>query len=271
MRVEQQSQNIIDVVKQSIGPEEKSGAVLSQYTTGAAGAAVEKSSVSDNAKSVNLKDATYAKPAAEDKQTVAEEIEASATLDVEERKNQMAVLSNTTSPEDYAKMQEDGFSLDDTTTNTIVTETDKIKAQLAKAGVDISFFGDDLDYEQMAAITGSEALARQLAQAMKEADLPCTEENVRGVMEALSLAQTLQTPGDGAVKYMLDNGTALIGQAALQDTMKDIIVDAIGALVMSTVGYISLKYKKGWVEKLTIRFHVKKPEKNGKTKKGKDE
>ena len=79
MRVEQQSQNIIDVVKQSIGPEEKSGAVLSQYTTGAAGAAVEKSSVSDNAKSVNLKDATYAKPAAEDKQTVAEEIEASAT------------------------------------------------------------------------------------------------------------------------------------------------------------------------------------------------
>ena len=200
MRVEQQSQNIIDVVKQSIGPEEKSGAVLSQYTTGAAGAAVEKSSVSDNAKSVNLKDATYAKPAAEDKQTVAEEIEASATLDAEERKNQMAVLSNTTSPEDYAKMQEDGFSLDDTTTNTIVTETDKIKAQLAKAGVDISFFGDDLDYEQMAAITGSEALARQLA------DLPCTEENVRGVMEALSLAQTLQTPGDGAVKYMLDNG-----------------------------------------------------------------
>ena len=47
MRVEQQSQNIIDVVKQSIGPEEKSGAVLSQYTTGAAGAAVEKSSVSE--------------------------------------------------------------------------------------------------------------------------------------------------------------------------------------------------------------------------------
>ena len=78
---------------------------------------------------MNLKNATYAKPAAEDKQTVAEEIEASATLDAEERKNQMAVLSNTTSPEDYAKMQEDGFSLDDTTTNTIVTETDKIKAQ----------------------------------------------------------------------------------------------------------------------------------------------
>ena len=52
--------------------------------------------------------------------------------------------------------------------------------------------------------------------------------------------------GTNMQKYMLDNGTALIGQAALQDTMKDIIVDAIGALVMSTIGYISLKYKKGW-------------------------
>ena len=36
--------------------------------------------------------------------------------------------------------------------------------------------------------------------------------------------------GTNMQKYMLDNGTALIGQAALQDTMKDIIVDAIGAL-----------------------------------------
>lgn len=72
--------------------------------------------------------------------------------------------------------------------------------------------------------------------------------------------------GTNMQKYMLDNGTALIGQVALQDTMKDIIVDAIGALVMSTIGYISLKYKKGWVEKLMIRFHVKKPEKTGKPK-----
>ncbi len=30
-------------------------------------------------------------------------------MDAFERKNQMAVLSNTTSEEDYAKMQEEGF------------------------------------------------------------------------------------------------------------------------------------------------------------------
>ena len=74
----------------------------------------------------------------EEKKTVIDEIEQSGSVDAGERKAQMAVLAETTSPEDYEKMQEDGFSLDDTTSNKIVTVTDKIKAQLAKAGVDIS-------------------------------------------------------------------------------------------------------------------------------------
>ena len=55
-------------------------------------------------------------------------------------------------------------------------------------------------------------------------------------------------------KFALDDGTALIGQAALRDTMKDLIVDALGAVGASVVGYISLKYEKGWIEKLTIRI-----------------
>lgn len=65
--------------------------------------------------------------------------------------------------------------------------------------------------------------------------------------------------GTNMQKFALDDGTPLVGQAALWDTMKDIIVDAVGALVMSMVGYISLKYKKGWVEKLMIRIGRKKP------------
>jgi hypothetical protein len=39
-------------------------------------------------------------------------------------------------------------------------------------------------------------------------------------------------------KYMLENGTPLVGQEALSDTMKDLIVDTISALVISTAGYI---------------------------------
>ena len=54
-------------------------------------------------------------------------------------------------------------------------------------------------------------------------------------------------------KFALEDGTGLIGRAALSDTMKDLVVDAIGAFVMSVIGYISLKYKKGWVEKLLLK------------------
>ena len=63
-------------------------------------------------------------------------------------------------------------------------------------------------------------------------------------------------------KFALDNGTVLVGQAALRDTMKDLIVDALGAVGASAVGYISLKYEKGWIEKLTIR--IEKGKKRGK-------
>ena len=94
----------------------------------------ESSKKSAGTTSFQAKEVTYLNPAKEEKKTVIDEIEQSGSMDAGERKAQMAVLAETTSPEDYEKMQEDGFSLDDTTSNKIVTVTDKIKAQLAKAG-----------------------------------------------------------------------------------------------------------------------------------------
>lgn len=40
---------------------------------------------------------------------------------------------------------------------------------------------------------------------------------------------------------MTETGEALIGRAALRDTMKDIIVDALAAALMSVIGYARLK------------------------------
>ena len=54
-------------------------------------------------------------------------------------------------------------------------------------------------------------------------------------------------------KFALESGEQLMGRAALQDTMKDLIVDCLGAFIMALVGYISLKYKTGFIEKLTLR------------------
>jgi len=53
--------------------------------------------------------------------------------------------------------------------------------------------------------------------------------------------------------YALENGTPLIGQAALVDTMKDLIVDALGAFSISVIGYISLKHEKGWLSRFQLK------------------
>ncbi len=61
-------------------------------------------------------------------------------------------------------------------------------------------------------------------------------------------------------KHSLENGLPLLGREALGDTMTDLIVDAVGAAFISLVGYVSLKFKKGWVEKLLLTVRQKKDE-----------
>ena len=117
----------------------------------------------------------------------------------------MQVVANTATPADCGEMEEDGYSLNDTEVETVVTEMDKIKMELAKAGVDISVFGDMPDSEMLEAITGSVAAARQIESAIEEANLPATEENVTDIQETLKQAADLTSCSDEAVKYMLDN------------------------------------------------------------------
>lgn len=47
-------------------------------------------------------------------------------------------------------------------------------------------------------------------------------------------------------KFITASGEVLIGHAALTDTMKDIVVDTVGALVSSVIGYFSIKLDKRW-------------------------
>lgn len=198
MRIEQQN-SILEMIQQNSNVEGKgSNAFLAEKAT------VAKSKYSDS-QSVFVKDSTYLNPALEEKSNFAEGLESSTALDSTDRKNQMAVLSHTTSKEDYVKMQEEGFSLDETVGKTIVTVTDKIKMQVARGGGDISCFGDDLNKSELEAMTGSVALAQQLEQKLKAADLPDTEGNKADCEQAYEQATTLGALSDGALKYMLDN------------------------------------------------------------------
>ena len=46
-------------------------------------------------------------------------------------------------------------------------------------------------------------------------------------------------------KFITASGETLVGHAALRDTMKDIIVDAVAALLMAVLGYGQLKLARG--------------------------
>ena len=117
----------------------------------------------------------------------------------------MRIVSNTVTPSDCGKMDEEGFPLNDTEVETVVTVTDKIKMELAKAGVDISVFGDTMDSRMLEEMTGSVAAARQIEAAIQDAGLPATEENVTDIQDTLEQAADLTSCSDEAVKYLLDN------------------------------------------------------------------
>lgn len=54
-------------------------------------------------------------------------------------------------------------------------------------------------------------------------------------------------------KFALKDGTLLVGHDALRDTMNDLMIDSLSSFIISALGYISLIYKKGWVERVLLR------------------
>ena len=147
--------------------------------------------------------ATYEKPGAN--RTVAQEVDQHKDMKADDRKNEIAVLANTTSAADYKAMEENGFSINETDSHTIITVTDKIKAVLAKAGVDISIYGDRLTEEQLQDITGDPAVAQQIMRTLEGNDLPTTAANIQDSMDALSQAVSLDGISDKMLSYLLKN------------------------------------------------------------------
>lgn len=130
---------------------------------------------------------TYMKPDQERGATFEDIKNSAAAKDAVQMKNEMVVGANTSTPESVHALEEDGFSLPDTDIHSVVTETDKIQMQLAKAGKDTSYFSDELSADQIEQIAGSAALAAQYE-------------------SALDQANAIRPLGEGALKYMLENG-----------------------------------------------------------------
>lgn len=186
MRIENDS--VVDQITQNDKPFQKG-----KVTTGAKSfSKVARNKADALDRSVRMGQTGYDKEEVVKKSTVEEfQEKMGSQMDAKERKNQMAVLSNTMTPEEYQKMQEEGFSAQDMDSRTIVTVTDKIKAQLAKAGIDVSCMGNTLSKEQLEELGGSIAAANQLEKYFEGANLPATEANMTEGMEALKEAEQL--------------------------------------------------------------------------------
>ena len=183
----------------------KSAAVQNKGTQAVLNENITTKETDKTGHSYTVKSVTYETLLAEDKKSVEDIAMQAEAVDPQAMHDEMAVLANTTTEEDYEKMEEDGYSVNDTEIPEIVTEMDKIKIQLAKAGVDIRIFGDDVSVEKIAEVLGSAGVG-QIEAALRMADLPATEQNVSETEEALEMAENLEPLSDGAKKYILDNG-----------------------------------------------------------------
>ena len=155
---------------------------------------------------VNMTEATYMNPMKQDdEKTVAEKLMSEQNTSAQNRSNEAAIVANTTSGEDLKKMSEDGFSVTQSDTHTIITVTDEIKAVLAKAGVDISVYGDNLTAEQLKDITGNPVVTDRIKQILAANDLPATDANVQESAAALEKAAGMPNVSEDAMVYMLKN------------------------------------------------------------------
>ena len=152
-----------------------------------------------------MPNAVYQKPDAKEEETVTEQLDTQMDMSAANRKNQMVVVSNTASSADLEEMSKDGFDCMDADSHTIVTVTDKIKAVLARAGVDISIYGDDLSSAELEELTGNPAVAAQIESALRQADLPVTESNLTEGVKAYQAAEEMLPLNDATKEYLLKN------------------------------------------------------------------
>ncbi|MCR4643347.1 MAG: DUF6240 domain-containing protein, partial [Lachnospiraceae bacterium] len=124
-------------------------------------------------------------------------------------KDRMTLLAHTMSPEAYREMGREGFDPAKADPEDAVNIVDEIKATMAKSGVVVAGYNDDLSMEELTAITGSEACARELERAFREQGVPLDKENAAEGAEAVERLTTMPAPDRGAKDYLIENGLPL--------------------------------------------------------------
>lgn len=137
--------------------------------------------------------------------TAEEVMQEAGAYDVTLQRNYMAVMSNSMSTEDFAKLQKEGIDPTDTEIEVVVTILDTIKAELIKSGTYVAGYTDQISGEELEAITGSKTLANTIQNEFAKNDIPVTTDTATQIMEAYNKAKELSTPSEGETKYLVEN------------------------------------------------------------------
>jgi len=134
-------------------------------------------------------------------------MDAAQTQPSEFVKSTLVALGKTATSNDLAKLDEEGYDIEEDNVKTIVTVTDKIQIYLATHCEDYQITGD-ISKEAIEKVAGSSQLAMEISKKLLESNLPNSEDNIEDIKEALNLANQLQSISDGAAKYLINNGLA---------------------------------------------------------------
>lgn len=148
--------------------------------------------------------------------TTEEIMQQAANSNAQSKKDFMIVMSSCVSGEDLQKMQEEGFRPGSVDVETYVTIVDRIKVTLAKAGVEVEGYNDNLDLDTIEQIVGSRAdagalvnqLVGKLSDALQKSDMPVTNENIAELVSAVMEASDIGELSGDAIKYLIVNGKA---------------------------------------------------------------
>lgn len=131
--------------------------------------------------------------------------DAKSQPDVKQNRDRLTVLSASMSSEDLAKAMQEGFDLREYDVEDAVTIVDKIKTTMAQSGTVIQGYNSDLKASDIEKVTGSTGYAQAIEKALKQANAPVNQQNVKDVQEAVNQCEEVKELTGGSVKYLLEN------------------------------------------------------------------
>ena len=127
------------------------------------------------------------------------------SMDIENQRDYLTVMSNCVSSDDLARMQKEGFNPGTTEIDDVVTIMDHIKAAVAKGGTVVNGFTDDISDEALMKMAGSEAYAAELKDMFAGKDIPMTEENVSDIRKAYDELAEIPEITEATTKFLVEN------------------------------------------------------------------